>query len=153
LSSLEIRPVNVDDIPALVQLDEAAFGPDAYAAMTLRQFYDIARPLFLVATVDDEVLGYGLVLPSTGDDGCFVSMVVAQPWRGKGLGHAMMTEMLNTPEASKFSSIWLTVDPTNTPAIQLGERFGFVVTKKDPHYFGRDKARWVMARQPRLPDS
>jgi len=146
--NVQIRPVSLDDLPSVAALDRQAFGDDAYVAMTLRQFYDLAGSLFLVAVGDEEVVGYALVLAGADDDrGCFVSMAVAPEWRRRGVGQLLMTDMLGGKRAKAFSAIWLTVEPKNKPAIRLAENFDFVVTHEDPDYFGNDRTRLVMTRQ------
>jgi ribosomal-protein-alanine N-acetyltransferase len=144
----KVRPVSVDDIPAVARLEKETFGGDAYVEMTLRQFHDIARDLFLVATVDDEVVGYGLVLPSApGADPCFASIAVAPDWRHGGVGHRLMEEMLDICDGLGFVRISSTVDPANTAAIQLASGLGFAIAERVDNYFGPGKHRLVMVRR------
>lgn len=150
--SLDVRPVRLDDLTAVALLEREAFGDDAYAAMTLRQFYDIAGSLFLVATHADRVVGYGLILPEAERaSGCFVSMAVTAEWRRHGIGQALMQAMLVTKRTQDFHMIWLTVEPNNDPAIRLAKAFNFAVTDTVADYYGPGKNRLVMTRT-RQPD-
>ena len=149
---MNVRRVHLDDLPAVEHLEREAFGDDAYVAMTLRQFHDIAGSLFLVATHADRVVGYGLILPEAERaSGCFVSMAVAAEWRRHGIGQALMKAMLTGKRARDFHLIWLTVEPNNKPAIRLAESFDFAVTDEVADYYGPGKNRLVMTRT-RQPD-
>jgi [ribosomal protein S18]-alanine N-acetyltransferase len=150
---VNVRRVHLDDLPTVERLEREAFGKDAYVAMTLRQFFDLAGPLFLVATHADRVVGYGLILPEVERaNGCFVSMAVAAKWRRHGIGQALMTAMLAEKRAQDFHLIWLTVEPNNKPAIRLAESFDFEAAPDEvPDYYGPGRNRLVMTRM-RQPD-
>ncbi len=52
-------------------------------------------------------------------------MSVKQPWRGRGVGRALMTEALAWAPTVGIKRIELYVYVRNAPAIRLYERFGF----------------------------
>jgi RimJ/RimL family protein N-acetyltransferase len=56
-----------------------------------------------------------------------LGMSVAQPWRGKGVGRALMTDVLAWAPTAGLTRIELYVYARNAPAIALYERFGFTV--------------------------
>lgn len=55
-----------------------------------------------------------------------LGMSVKQDWRGKGVGRALMTDVLAWAPTAGITRIELYVYARNAPAIALYERFGFV---------------------------
>lgn len=56
-----------------------------------------------------------------------LGMSVAQAWRGKGVGRALLTDVLAWAPTAGIKRVELYVYARNAPAIALYERFGFAV--------------------------
>ncbi|HYP23504.1 MAG TPA: GNAT family N-acetyltransferase [Actinomycetota bacterium] len=76
----------------------------------------------LVATVDGEIAGQ---LGLTGAGRMQLGMWVAQEWRGKGVGSALVRAALEHARANGAYKVSLEVWPHNAAAIALYEKFGF----------------------------
>jgi ribosomal protein S18 acetylase RimI-like enzyme len=143
---VKVREARIDDLPTIALLEQEAFKDDAYSDMTLRQFLDLGGPLFRVASFDDVIVGYGVILRGVRADPCFVSMAVRHDWRHQGVGQELMEKTLIEYDELGYSAMWLTVDPRNTAAIKLATGFGFRDTGTVRDYFGKDKDRIKMIR-------
>lgn len=100
----------------------------------------------LVAVVDDTVVGacwvrttdeYGHI----DDDTPSFSISLYEPYRGYGMGGAMMRRMLDELGEAGYARVSLSVQKEN-PALRLYERLGFRIVG-----YGADKSEWLMACQ------
>lgn len=87
------------------------------------------RSLFLVAEIDDELVGFarciGLTLSRFRHKAEF-GICIAQSCWGRGLGETMLRTILKWADAVGLQKIALTVVKENVSAIRLYERCGFV---------------------------
>jgi ribosomal-protein-alanine N-acetyltransferase len=143
----EIRQPDVSEIGDLARLDDAIFGDHGYNQLTLRQFYDLAGPLLVVANEGGQLIGYGLALPSaTPGEGWFMALGVDAQHRKQGLGRQIAAVVTERATAHGLATLRLTVEPTNHAAIALYERLGFQRESTLDQYFGPGEPRLVMCR-------
>ena len=92
------------------------------------------RCLLVARDLDDAVVGFaaGLVQP---DDGHVLDLAVATERRGQGLGRRLLEELLTRMRARGVGGITLEVRRSNTVAIALYRRLGFVVEGARPGYY------------------
>lgn len=89
--------------------------------------------------VDGELVGVGLITPSRGAEGWRVrGMATAPAWRGRGVGGAVLGELVARARAGGAARVWCNA---RTPALSLYERAGFVREGEEfelpmigPHY-------------------
>lgn len=136
------------DLEDIQQLDAEVYGDDAYSYMILRQFLDVAGELFLVCKDGKgNVVAYGIIVSSVSQgNGWLLSLVVGLSHRRKGIGTALVNQLLDKASLSPLEKIYLTVAPGNDSAISLYERLGFATMRIEHHYFGRNKDRIIMRR-------
>lgn len=136
--AVEVRPLAPGDVEAMIDLFAAVAAEGRWIAREppidrdelrrfLRQQLDAPDRVALVALdrVTGELVGeIGLSegLPGVVDLG----MLVAEPWRGKGVGSALLAAGLDWARAQGAHKVALQVWPHNERALVLYERFGFV---------------------------
>ena len=79
----------------------------------------------LVAVSGDEYIG-SLSLYPTWHGVALLGMLVAKPWRGRGVGSALLAAAIEKARADGFHKISLEVFPHNDAGIALYRKFGFV---------------------------
>jgi len=124
--------VKQDDIDAISLLEEASFN-DPYPSYFLA---DLARDnpeTFLVLTMNNEIVGYGVV-DHWEDHDHLISIAVRPDSRRKGLGGALLVEL--EKRLSKERPLRLEVRESNVAAIQLYSKRGFVKTGLGEGYYG-----------------
>jgi len=81
--------------------------------------------LMLAAVAGGKVIGELTMIPERPGR-LDLAIAILEPWRGKGLGKALMTQAIAWARAAKAYKIVLEVFPHNASAIALYERMGFV---------------------------
>jgi len=67
----------------------------------------------------------GLGILTVGEIGRIENVYVSKDWRRQGIGRLMMIRALDSCARSLFKHVFLSVDPTNAPAIALYQSLGF----------------------------
>jgi RimJ/RimL family protein N-acetyltransferase len=132
---VEIRPARPDDLDALVELyaDVAAEGrwiaaeapvDRAMRHRRMSELLDRRDARLLVAVAGGELVGQlGIELARYGV--ADLGMLVAAPWRGRGVGSALVAAGLAWARQAGAHKVALQVWPHNQAAIALYEKFGF----------------------------
>jgi RimJ/RimL family protein N-acetyltransferase len=149
----EIRPARAGDLEAVVELyaDVAAEGrwiaAEAPVDRGMRQrrmseLLDRRDACLLVAVAGGELVGQvGVELARYGV--ADLGMLVAAPWRGRGVGSALVAAALAWAREAGAHKVALQVWPHNQAAIALYEKFGFQregLLRR--HYRRRNGERW-----------
>jgi len=127
-----IRPVAKDDIEAISLLEEASFN-DPYPSYFLSELARDNLETFLVLTLSNEIVGYGVV-DHWEDHDHLISIAVRPDSRRKGLGGALLVEL--EKRISKERPLRLEVRQSNLAAIQLYSKRGFTKTGVADGYYG-----------------
>jgi ribosomal-protein-alanine N-acetyltransferase len=127
-----LRPVTQDDIEAISLLEEASFS-DPYPSYFLSELARDNPETFLVLTLSNEIVGYGVV-DHWEDHDHLISIAVRPDSRRKGLGEALLVEL--EKRISKERPLRLEVRQSNLAAIQLYSKRGFTKTGVAEGYYG-----------------
>ena len=142
---MELRRPTLGELDQVVELDRRGFADEAYTFMTLRQFYDAAGDLLVVAVEGATVIGYCLGLrASAPDEGWLVSIVVDDDHRLSGVGRALVDHTVEAFRKLGISRLSCTVDPKNHAVRPILARLGFCDTALIEDYFGPGEDRWVL---------
>ena len=136
---MEIRPARGGDMPAVAALEAETF-PDGASAAYLESLR-AGGGAVLAAAEGDVMLGYAwyqLVL----DEGYVGNVAVAEPFRRRGVGEALVRAMLADAKGRGAAFLTLEVRESNRPARRLYERCGFrtVAVRKDYYERPREDA-------------
>ncbi|SIO84779.1 Ribosomal-protein-S18p-alanine acetyltransferase [Nocardiopsis sp. JB363] len=121
-----LRPMTAEDVPAVMDLERRLFPLDAWSEGMLRdELAETTTRHYVVAEADDGLVGYaGLrFVPPEGD---VQTMAVAEEAWGRGIGRALLTELLDHAAARGVAHTFLEVRSDNPRAQDLYRRFGFV---------------------------
>ncbi|USY23484.1 ribosomal protein S18-alanine N-acetyltransferase [Nocardiopsis exhalans] len=135
-----------DDVPAVLELERALFPLDAWSEGMLRdELAETATRHYVVAEATEPgsgaggpIVGYaGLrFVPPEGD---VQTMAVAETAWGRGIGRALLTELLAQAEARGVTHMFLEVRSDNPRAQDLYTRFGFeAIGVRRGYYNGAD---------------
>ncbi len=134
------RPMRPEDEPALVEfhktLSEQTVYSRYFGGITLSQrtsherlirscFIDYDRQMALVAECDGEIVAVGRLLKQAEDFEAEFSLIVADPFQGRGLGTELLHRMIQTARAEKIGRLVGWILPENTDMQDLCRRSGF----------------------------
>ncbi|MFI9559956.1 ribosomal protein S18-alanine N-acetyltransferase [Nonomuraea endophytica] len=115
------------DLPAVMAIERATFPLDAWSEGMMRgELADQPRTRHYVVAMrdDDEIVGYA-GLAAAGDQADVQTIAVLQDHQSRGIGGAMLTELLGEARRRGAREIFLEVRADNPRAKAVYERFGF----------------------------
>jgi ribosomal protein S18 acetylase RimI-like enzyme len=78
----------------------------------------------LVVEIDGRVRGHGMLLPF-GEDAAELANFLHQSVRDRGIGTALNRALLDVGRLHGVARVWLSVEPSNRPAVRSYEKVGF----------------------------
>lgn len=120
-----LRPMRLQDIPAVGSLEQQLFPIDAWPLdLFFDEFAQAETRHYLIAEVDGQLVGYCgvMVVGSTAD---IQTIGVLPDYEGQGIGTEMLTRMLAEARRRGATETLLEVREDNPRARRLYERFGF----------------------------
>jgi len=131
-----IRQMTFDDVPAALMIEHELFPEDSWSeAMLLGELADQPRTRhYVVAVVDGEIVGYG-GLAAAADQADVQTIGVRTPYQGRGLGAALLTELVDEAVRRSCAAVFLEVRADNPRAQKLYEKFGFDVVGVRKRYY------------------
>ncbi len=124
--NLTLRPAGVDDLSALVELENRCFDYDRLSRRNFQWMLTRAHASLTVAEGDGGVLGYALVLFHEGTSlARLYSIAIDLRARGIGLGQKLLEAAEQAARDNDRAYMRLEVRPDNRGAIALYERNGY----------------------------
>jgi ribosomal-protein-alanine N-acetyltransferase len=151
--SVKLRPMSVDDLPAVLALEEELFAPDTWTAAMYRD--ELSRRdtrYYLVAEEDGDgtatVVGYaGLI--AYDDEAHVATLGVAGERQGEGIGAHLLDALLD--EADRRSPVvLLEVRADNEVAQGLYRRRGFAEIGRRRGYYQPSGTDAVVMKREKL---
>lgn len=132
---ITLRDMEAADIPAVHALEQRLFPVDAWP---LPMFHDELAQTdtrrYLVAEIHGGIVGYaGLMCIEPISDVQTIAVVPEQ--EGKGIGSALLTELIAESRRRHAQDVLLEVRADNPRAQQLYRRFGFEQIHVRPRYY------------------
>lgn len=156
-----IRKFRLEDLNAVRRINKV-FLPENYPEYFFRSLYNNCPDGFLVATVEDEVIGYIMCRLEVSYSlfkkikwAHIVSIAVDERYRRRGVGTALLNGAIRNLK-DKVDGFYLEVRVSNKPAISLYEKLGFEITKRISKYYmdGEDAylmTKWVSEGEKHIP--
>ncbi|ROO91260.1 ribosomal-protein-alanine N-acetyltransferase [Actinocorallia herbida] len=148
MSDTGIRPMSTADLPAAMVLEHELFGDESWTEGMLREEL-AAMPgtrHYIVLEENGSVVGYA-GLAAVGGDGDVQTIGVSAASQGRGLGAALLTELLAEAVRRGCRRVFLEVRADNEPAQRLYERFGFVRIGVRKRYYQPSGVDAIMMRR------
>jgi GNAT superfamily N-acetyltransferase len=137
---IHIRHAHIDDLPDLTAVryhDRPAIHRDRIRA------FDPHRLHYFVAEFNQQIVGFGLLLLEQPPDWTdplntfpiLIDLFVADPYRSRGIGRALIQYMEAVALQHGKSAIYLSVEPSTNPrALQLYLRLGYTSLQERPYH-------------------
>jgi ribosomal protein S18 acetylase RimI-like enzyme len=123
---LTVRPARAEDYPAIIATDTAAFGPPWQMSGELLGLAIHRADYLTVAEHSGVLVGFQLATP--GHQGAHLARLAVQPeHQGRGIGAALVAEMLDHYHRRGAREITVNTQDTNTASLALYQRLGFTL--------------------------
>lgn len=131
------------DLPEVVAIERASF-PNPWTGPLFLQELQVGFSRTIVARGDDgAILGY-LCRWLVADEIHVLNVAVAPSARGRGLGAALVRQVLDEAAACRVVAVTLEVRRSNTAGRRLYESFGFEEVGSRPNYYGRGEDALIL---------
>lgn len=142
---MTVRRCKYEDILAVAELEKECFKGESWGFGTLASAFENSNYTMLVAEDGNEIIGYGCI--QTVCEGCDLeNVLVAEPYRGSGVGKAIVTELLNDARARGAQEVFLEVRVSNSAALSLYLGCGFSGVYARTRYYSDGEDCLVMKR-------
>lgn len=145
-----VRAFAAADLPAILRMERACFGRDAFPRELFEQYAAAVPRLFLVARVAGRIAGYSIAT-LTRHGGEIESLAVFPRHRRRGVATALVKEMLRRLRRSGVRRVYLMVRRSNEAAIRLYRGYGFQRVATIANYYPGGVTAWRMRLKAPLP--
>lgn len=126
MPELLLRQASNADLDDLVQLENQCFSDDRISRRSFRRFLEMPRDRLIIASIDDELVGYCLVLMNAATRLARIySIAVSPKARGTGAGAQLVREAEREAVDAGRIVMRLEVREDNRPAINLYRQLGY----------------------------
>lgn len=139
----QITPMTAAHLPQVAALEKECFPADPWSEELFRAALDDPRAAILLAEGESgEILGYA-VLFTVLDEGNLDNIAVAPACRRQGVADALLGAIVGFGR-EHLLTLTLEVRASNTPAISLYEKYGFVAVGQRKNYYTDPKEDAVL---------
>lgn len=131
-SEPSFRPMREEDLAAVMAIEEVAYDfPWTYGI-----FADCLRAGYVcwVMTLDDAVIGYGILSCAVGE-AHILNICIGGPHRRAGFGRRLLARLTDLARWYQSEKMFLEVRPSNYAALSMYQRSGFRVVGRRPNYY------------------
>lgn len=130
---MNIREMTWDDLEQVVTIENENFS-SPWSETGFFTYLMREDALFLVAEEGEEILGYcGVIMAA--DEGDITNVSVKKEVQGKGIGTALLKELIIQTGNKGVATLFLEVRESNQPAITLYKKQGFVPMGVRKNYY------------------
>ena len=131
------------DLPEVVAIERASF-PNPWTGALFLQELQVGFSRTIVARGEDgAILGY-LCRWLVADEIHVLNVAVAPSARGRGLGAALVRQVLDEAAVRRVVAVTLEVRRSNTAGRRLYDSFGFEEVGARPNYYGRGEDALIL---------
>ena len=150
----KLRRFKPSDLDGVVRINRECL-PENYSNLFFINLHKRFPATFLVAEVNDSIVGYIMCRVETGipsfkvlgitRKGHVISIAVLHGHHRKGIGYALVHEATQAMRFYKAKECYLEVRESNVGAISLYEKFGFKISRTIRNYYADGEDAFVMA--------
>ena len=133
----------VDDLPEVVAIERASFPNPWTGPLFLQELQVRFSRILLACDPDGAIAGY-VCRWVVADEVHVLNVAVHPRARGRGLGAALMEEVLAEARRREVRAVTLEVRRSNEAGRRLYESFGFEQVGERPNYYGRGEDALIL---------
>ena len=132
-ADIELRVLGPADFEQVLRAERIVFAEDPWTPGMIGEELTSTLRHYVGAFEQGTFVGWAGL--SLGVDGDVMTIGVLPDFRGRGVGHLLLAELLRVARQASVERVFLEVRASNTQAISLYERQGFVHIGRIKHYF------------------
>ncbi|WP_281086589.1 ribosomal protein S18-alanine N-acetyltransferase [Caldisphaera lagunensis] len=131
-----MRPCTSNDMKHILSIESESFAEgERYSRSIFLYYIMFKKAILLVASIDNNIVGYSLGYMEDEEVGHIVSIAVKKAYRNNGIGTKLMESIENELKSRGAKLIKLEVSVDNN-ARKLYEKLGYKMIKLLPMYYG-----------------
>ena len=130
---IEFEDMRAEHAAKIVEIERQSFA-QPWSERQIRELADDPRAIARVRIENGEPVAYYSLYNICGE-GYINDLAVAPEHRGRGLGNAIMQDMLYAASLAGMTALTLEVRASNAPARALYEKFGFVAKGERKNFY------------------
>lgn len=131
---LTLRPLQDGDIETIAKLEQELFSSGAWSAAALEQEVHAPARYYLVATLEDTLVGYAGYWYD-GEDAELMTIGVSKQFQGQAIGSQLLQQLLANAKQQGAWRMLLEVRVDNDPALKLYKNHGFTIMSVRKRYY------------------
>lgn len=141
--NVRVRRANDNDLDAIYEVETLSFK-NPYPRTLLEFYLNLHNDLFLVAEVNNRVVGYIIGVIRWRIIGHILSIAVHPEFRRRGIGSKLLMEEELMMKSKGVKVVRLEVRKSNEPAIRMYTRLGYLKAFVKPCYYEDGEDAYVM---------
>ena len=134
--TIHLRQAKVGDIPAILEIEQECFQEDSFSREQFVYLICRSKGTFYVVVEQERMIAYVSLLFHAGTRYQRIYSIAVHPdCRGRKLGQLLMERTIETAFDCRAVKITLEVKESNTPAIKLYMKNGFIPVGVKPNYY------------------
>ena len=121
---VDVRAMTTQDLEQVAALERQCFSTP-WSPKAFEEELENELALYFVAADGEVVCGY-IGFWKIVDEGHITNVAVLEEYRGRGVGSRLLTQAIDSAHAAGLKLLTLEVRRSNTPAIALYKKYGFV---------------------------
>ena len=142
---IEIIPMNSTHTASIAEIEKLCFS-DPWSENSIASELGNRLSLWLVALDGDTVAGY-IGSQSVLDEADMMNVAVHPDYRRQGIGQKLVLALSDALRENNIRGLMLEVRESNTPAIALYEKLGFVPVGLRKNYYRNPKENALIMRK------
>ena len=142
---MNIREMKREDVPAISELEKLCFS-DPWSESSIASELDNPLSYWLVAEDNGKIAGY-VGSQSVLDAADMMNLAVSPDCRQQGVGQALVNGLVEHLQQKNVIALLLEVRVSNTPAISLYEKLGFIQVGRRPKYYHNPREDALILRK------
>ena len=139
---MRIEKMTADCLNAVAALEEECFS-HPWSKQSLSESLENENSVFLVAVEDGKIVGY-VGMEVIVDEGYIFNVAVSADYRRRGVGYALVRELVTYGMKNSLCFITLEVRQSNAAAISLYSKFGFIRAGERKNYYSDPEENAVL---------
>ena len=137
--------MNKAHVPQIAELEKLCFS-DPWSEPSIASELNNKLSLWMVAIDDEKVIGYVGSQTVLGETD-MMNIAVHPDYRKQGIGTALIVGLIGALELRDSHSLMLEVRASNTPAISVYEKLGFIEVGRRKNYYRNPKEDALIMRK------